>query len=85
MVFHTASPFILEVLKPRLSLCFALLCRCFAVHGFSVLQVNDPQTELVDPALKGTLNVLNSVAKTPSVKRYLSLVLPVLLYLLLVS
>ncbi|KAL3620358.1 hypothetical protein CASFOL_035270 [Castilleja foliolosa] len=31
--------------------------------------INDPQAELVDPALKGTLNVLRSVAKTPSVKR----------------
>jgi nucleoside-diphosphate-sugar epimerase len=29
----------------------------------------DPQAELLDPALKGTLNVLGSVAKTPSVKR----------------
>ncbi|XP_058730333.1 cinnamoyl-CoA reductase CAD2-like isoform X2 [Vicia villosa] len=29
----------------------------------------DPQTELVDPAVKGTLNVLNSCAKSPSVKR----------------
>ncbi|KAK6119753.1 hypothetical protein DH2020_046494 [Rehmannia glutinosa] len=29
----------------------------------------DPQAELIDPALKGTLNVLGSVAKTPSVKR----------------
>ncbi|KAL6563754.1 hypothetical protein OROGR_002713 [Orobanche gracilis] len=31
--------------------------------------VKDPQAELIDPALKGTLNVLRSVAKTPSVKR----------------
>ncbi|KAL3828202.1 hypothetical protein ACJIZ3_017004 [Penstemon smallii] len=29
----------------------------------------DPQADLLDPALKGTLNVLNSVAKTPSIKR----------------
>lgn len=27
------------------------------------------QVELIDPALKGTLNVLGSVAKTPSVRR----------------
>lgn len=27
------------------------------------------QAELIDPALKGTLNVLKSCAKTPSVKR----------------
>jgi nucleoside-diphosphate-sugar epimerase len=31
--------------------------------------VKDPQAELLDPAVKGTLNVLNSCAKTPSVKR----------------
>ncbi|KAL6966526.1 hypothetical protein U1Q18_032305 [Sarracenia purpurea var. burkii] len=31
--------------------------------------VKDPQVELIDPALKGTLNVLGSCAKTPSVKR----------------
>ncbi|TMW87335.1 hypothetical protein EJD97_020091 [Solanum chilense] len=33
------------------------------------LAVKDPQAEMIDPALKGTLNVLGSVAKTPSVKR----------------
>ncbi|KAE8687194.1 putative triacylglycerol lipase [Hibiscus syriacus] len=31
--------------------------------------VVDPQTELIDPAVKGTLNVLESCAKNPSVKR----------------
>lgn len=30
---------------------------------------NDPQAELIDPAVKGTLNVLASCAKAPSVKR----------------
>ncbi|KAL0389315.1 UNVERIFIED_CONTAM: Cinnamoyl-CoA reductase 1 [Sesamum calycinum] len=29
----------------------------------------DPQADLIDPALKGTLNVLGSCAKTPSVQR----------------
>ncbi|KAJ4971144.1 hypothetical protein NE237_004243 [Protea cynaroides] len=29
----------------------------------------DPQVELIDPAVKGTLNVLGSCAKVPSVKR----------------
>nr|QCU55202.1 cinnamyl alcohol dehydrogenase [Camellia fraterna] len=42
-VFHTASPFYLDV--------------------------KDPQVELIDPALKGTLNVLGSCAKNPYVKR----------------
>ncbi|CAK8561590.1 unnamed protein product [Lathyrus sativus] len=32
--------------------------------------VDDPQVELIDPALKGTLNVLKSCAKSPSVKRF---------------
>ncbi|CAJ2638411.1 phenylacetaldehyde reductase-like [Trifolium pratense] len=31
--------------------------------------VKDPQAELIDPALKGTLNVLNSCAKSTSLKR----------------
>ncbi|KAG8388988.1 hypothetical protein BUALT_Bualt02G0182700 [Buddleja alternifolia] len=33
------------------------------------LQTTNPQEELIDPAVKGTLNVLGSVARTPSVKR----------------
>uniref|UniRef100_A0A2C9VIK4 NAD-dependent epimerase/dehydratase domain-containing protein n=1 Tax=Manihot esculenta TaxID=3983 RepID=A0A2C9VIK4_MANES len=34
------------------------------------LQANaDPQVELVDPAVKGTLNVLRSYAKVPSIKK----------------
>ncbi|QSP94319.1 NAD-dependent epimerase/dehydratase family protein [Marinobacter salinisoli] len=43
LVFHTASPFVLDV--------------------------KDPQKELVDPALRGTRNVLEQANKTPSVKR----------------
>ncbi|XP_073151329.1 phenylacetaldehyde reductase-like [Henckelia pumila] len=31
--------------------------------------VTHPQSELIDPALRGTLNVLGSCAKTPSVRR----------------
>ncbi|KAK2641164.1 hypothetical protein Ddye_022927 [Dipteronia dyeriana] len=31
--------------------------------------VKDPQAELIDPAVNGTLNVLNSCAKIPSIKR----------------
>ncbi|KAL5708079.1 hypothetical protein ACHQM5_018914 [Ranunculus cassubicifolius] len=34
-----------------------------------VIDVKDPQAELIDPAVKGTLNVLSSCAKTPSIKR----------------
>ncbi|KAM7472534.1 hypothetical protein LguiA_010717 [Lonicera macranthoides] len=33
------------------------------------LSVTDPKAELIDPALKGTLNVLKSCAKVPSIKR----------------
>jgi len=37
----------------------------FVIHTASPfqLQVSDPQKDLVDPALKGTLNVLNAVKK----------------------
>ncbi|KAI8545876.1 hypothetical protein RHMOL_Rhmol07G0071400 [Rhododendron molle] len=40
-------------------------------HTASPVQfsVTDPQAELIDPALKGTINVLRSCAKVPSVKR----------------
>ncbi|KAL3732672.1 hypothetical protein ACJRO7_029339 [Eucalyptus globulus] len=34
-----------------------------------LLSVADPQAELIDPALKGTLNVLRSCAKVSSIKR----------------
>lgn len=43
LIFHTASPF--------------------------TVNVKDPQKELIDPAVKGTENVLRSANKTPSVKR----------------
>ena len=43
LVFHTASPFTIDV--------------------------KDPQKELIEPAVKGTENVLNSVNEVPSVKR----------------
>ncbi|XP_028758799.1 tetraketide alpha-pyrone reductase 1-like [Neltuma alba] len=33
------------------------------------VDVKDPQTEIIEPAVKGTLNVLKSCAKSPSVKR----------------
>ncbi|KAE9620201.1 putative cinnamyl-alcohol dehydrogenase [Lupinus albus] len=34
-----------------------------------IFTVNDPQAELVNPAVKGTLNILKSCVKSPSVKR----------------
>ncbi|XP_052170078.1 phenylacetaldehyde reductase-like [Diospyros lotus] len=45
-------------------------CEC-VFHTASPIhhEVNDPQVELIDPALKGTLNVLKSCAQYPSVKR----------------
>ncbi|KAJ4970490.1 hypothetical protein NE237_003589 [Protea cynaroides] len=38
-------------------------------HTASPVSFTAPQAELIDPALKGTLNVLGSCAKAPSVKR----------------
>lgn len=43
LVYHTASPFVLDV--------------------------KNPQTELIDPAVKGTENILNTVNQTSTVKR----------------
>ncbi|KAF2293459.1 hypothetical protein GH714_001957 [Hevea brasiliensis] len=34
-----------------------------------ILSTNEPQADLIDPAVKGTLNVLKSCAKVPSIKR----------------
>ncbi|GMI98243.1 hypothetical protein like AT5G19440 [Hibiscus trionum] len=34
-----------------------------------IFSATDPQAELIDPAIKGTLNVLKSCAKVPSIKR----------------
>ncbi|KAI9094471.1 hypothetical protein K1719_026696 [Acacia pycnantha] len=34
-----------------------------------IFNVKDPQIELIDPAVKGTLNILKSCAKSPSLKR----------------
>ncbi|KAI3425571.1 Epimerase domain-containing protein [Psidium guajava] len=72
----------LEGAKERLQLfkaelleegCFdSIIDGCGAVfHTASpvVFSVSDPQAELMDPAVRGTLNVLKSCAKVPSVKR----------------
>ncbi|KAL9371429.1 hypothetical protein Peur_036569 [Populus x canadensis] len=45
-------------------------CECvFHTASPFYFTVNDPQEELVDPALKGTVNVLRSCTKIPSIKR----------------
>ncbi|KAJ6895806.1 LOW QUALITY PROTEIN: cinnamoyl-CoA reductase 1 isoform X2 [Populus alba x Populus x berolinensis] len=45
-------------------------CECvFHTASPFYFTVNDPQAELVDPALKGTVNVLRSCTKIPSIKR----------------
>jgi len=36
---------------------------------FQIANIKDPKKELIEPALQGTLNVLRSVDKTPSVRR----------------
>ena len=49
----------------------AIAGREYIIHTASpyVLDVKDPQKDLVDPALKGTMNVLQSCAKAGSVKK----------------
>ncbi|XP_043814331.1 phenylacetaldehyde reductase isoform X2 [Manihot esculenta] len=45
-------------------------CECvFHTASPFYLSATDPQAELIDPALKGTLNVLRSCTKVPSIKR----------------
>ncbi|PWA88945.1 bifunctional polymyxin resistance protein, ArnA [Artemisia annua] len=72
----------LDGAKERLSLYEASLAEdgsfdsavngCICVfHTASPVQfiVDDPQAQLIDPAVKGTLNVLKSASKVPSLKR----------------
>nr|XP_043627134.1 uncharacterized protein LOC122598613 [Erigeron canadensis] len=45
-------------------------CECvFHTASPVLISVTDPQAQLLDPAVKGTLNVLKSAAKVPSLKR----------------
>ncbi|CAI0455050.1 unnamed protein product [Linum tenue] len=57
-VFHTASPVSFTAADPQVFL-------FFSPEDYRVY----PQAEIIDPAVKGTLNVLKSCAKSPSVKR----------------
>ncbi|KAL5713311.1 Coumarine and phenylpropanoid biosynthesis [Ranunculus cassubicifolius] len=41
----------------------------FHVASPCILESDDPQAEIIEPAVNGTLNVLRSCAKSPSVKR----------------
>lgn len=65
-------------ISPTLQLCANVLFkrRYFESSLFSIclillhnLLASSPQAELIDPALKGTVNVLNSCAKFQTVKR----------------
>ena len=67
-VFHTASPVALEAINPQVQptpLPFLYLhwANFISLFFFRV------QAELIDPALEGTINVLRSCSKVPSVKR----------------
>ncbi|RVW66369.1 Tetraketide alpha-pyrone reductase 1 [Vitis vinifera] len=45
-------------------------CECvFHTASPVLLEVTDPKVELIDPAVKGTLNVLRSCAKVPAIRR----------------
>ncbi|CAH1416526.1 unnamed protein product [Lactuca virosa] len=45
-------------------------CQCvFHTASPVIFSVSDPKAQLLDPAVKGTLNVLKSAAKIPSLKR----------------
>jgi len=70
-VFHTASPFFDDAKDPQV--CFD----CSSIYSFVFLYgcviicfyFYVFQTELLDPALKGTLNVLKSCVNSPTLKR----------------
>ncbi|RVW25105.1 Cinnamoyl-CoA reductase 1 [Vitis vinifera] len=76
-VFHTASPFYYGVTDPQVkekqewyqwNNSFLNLSWETYLEAFPFYRPAGP-AELIDPALKGTLNVLSSCAKTPTVKR----------------
>ncbi|KAJ0083288.1 hypothetical protein Patl1_29585 [Pistacia atlantica] len=59
-----------------LKVCVADACKMkllwndmYTGHESLYHDVKDPQAELIDPAVKGTLNVLNSCVKVSSIKR----------------
>ncbi|KAK9224671.1 hypothetical protein WN943_009707 [Citrus x changshan-huyou] len=84
-VFHTASPFYNDVKDPQKELSVLVFFKKMVMRAYgdyrmyherlpSTLSRCDvccygTEVELLDPAVKGTLNVLNSCAKFPSIKR----------------
>lgn len=60
LVIHAASPLAAEV--PH----FALLQ---ITRTLSLPQTEDPKKDILDPAIKGTTNILKAVLKFPKVKR----------------
>ena len=66
LIFYEA-----DLLKPNSFLDAMKNCE-IVIHTaspFYVTRINDPMKELIEPAKDGTINVLNSVNQTPSVKR----------------
>lgn len=73
-VFHTASPVVFSASDPQVSAYFSsfhfALQMLLGRFGEIVLMISFIlQAEIVDPAVRGTLNVLKSCAKVPSIKR----------------
>ncbi|CAN1316674.1 Phenylacetaldehyde reductase [Linum perenne] len=72
-VFHTASPFYLNATDPQARSLVPSISILVLKHNkhelFHSVTICSLQAELVDPAVKGTLNVLRSCAKVPSIKR----------------
>ena len=77
-VFHTASPVILSPTDPKVNLCAVFITPIieivsvpmdYSCRNFLRFFLPTFQAQLIDPALKGTLNVLRSCIKVPSLKR----------------
>ncbi|OAY39974.1 hypothetical protein MANES_10G138900v8 [Manihot esculenta] len=71
-VFHTASPVLFAATDPQLSFVSSINIFFIELHELQEIfpfYFSGFQAELIDPAVKGTLNVLKACTKVKSVKR----------------
>ncbi|KAE8661600.1 cellulose synthase-like protein D4-like [Hibiscus syriacus] len=68
-VFHTASPVIKPSFDPKASSFLPFLIFNETIAFFYVARIRQLNTEILEPAVKGTVNVLRSYKKNPYLRR----------------